>query len=86
MPTVSRFFGIIIQMFWREHAPPHFHALYGEYEALIDIRTLEVIRGSIPQRALALVLEWAALRRVELMEDWKLCQQKQLPKKIAPLV
>lgn len=85
MPTVSRFFGIIIQMFWREHAPPHFHALYGEHEALVDIRTLEVIRGRLPQRALALVLEWAALRRADLMEDWELCQQKQSPKQIAPL-
>ncbi len=47
-------------MFWREHAPPHFHALYAEYEALIDIRTLEIIKGSLPKRALALVLEWAA--------------------------
>ena len=57
MPTISQFFGIIIQMFWREHAPPHFHAMYGEYEALIDIRTLEIIRGSLPNRAQALVLE-----------------------------
>lgn len=85
MPTISQFFGIVIQMFWREHAPPHFHALYAEYEALIDIRTLEIIKGSLPKRALALVLEWAAQHRVELMEDWKLCQQKQLPKRIAPL-
>ena len=46
MPTISQFFGIIIQMFWREHAPPHFHAMYGEYEAQIDIRTLEVIVGT----------------------------------------
>ena len=72
-------------MFWREHAPPHFHALYAEYEALIDIWTLEIIKGSLPKRALALVLEWAAQYRVELMEDWNLCQQKQLPKNIAPL-
>jgi hypothetical protein len=72
-------------MFWREHAPPHFHALYAEHEALIDIRTLEVIHGRLPQRALALVLEWAALRRADLMEDWELCQQKQSPKPIAPL-
>jgi hypothetical protein len=43
MPTISQFFGIVIQMFWREHAPPHFQALYGEHEALIDIRTLAVI-------------------------------------------
>jgi hypothetical protein len=48
MPTISQFFGIVIQMFWREHAPPHFHAMYGEFEAEIDIRTLEVIVGRPP--------------------------------------
>jgi hypothetical protein len=85
MPTISQFFGIVIQVFWREHAPPHFHALYGEHEALIDMRTLEIIRGSLPRRALALVLEWASVHRAELMEDWDLCQQKQQPKPIAPL-
>ncbi|MBI4996892.1 MAG: DUF4160 domain-containing protein [Rhodocyclales bacterium] len=85
MPTVSQFFGIVIQMFWREHAPPHFHALYGEFEALIDIRTLEVIAGNLPRRAMQLVIEWAIEHRAELMEDWNLCQAKQLPKKIAPL-
>jgi hypothetical protein len=85
MPTICTFFGIIIQMFWREHAPPHFHAIYAEYEAEIDIRTLEVLRGQLPKRALALVLEWAAEHRSELMEDWNLCQAKQLPKKIQPL-
>lgn len=66
-------------------APPHFHALYGEFEALIDIRTLEVIAGSLPRRAMQLVIEWAIEHRSELMEDWNLCQAKQLPKKIAPL-
>ncbi len=85
MPTISAFYGVLIQMFWSDHGPPHFHALYAEFEALIDIRTLEVIRGKLPRRALALVLEWAALHRDELMEDWKLCEAKQLPKKIAPL-
>ncbi len=85
MPTISVFFGIVIQMFWREHAPPHFHAVYAEFEAEIDIRTLDVIRGALPRRALALVLEWATEHRVELMEDWELCQAKQLPKKIRPL-
>ena len=85
MPTISSFFGIVIQMFWREHAPPHFHALYGEYEALIDIRTLEVIAGSLPRRALTLTIEWAVEHRIELMEDWNLCQAKQMPHKIAPL-
>jgi len=48
MPTISSFFGIVIQMFWREHAPPHFHAMYAEFEVEIDIRTLEVIKGSLP--------------------------------------
>ncbi|MBL8489283.1 MAG: DUF4160 domain-containing protein [Rhodocyclaceae bacterium] len=85
MPTISAFFGIMIQMFWREHSPPHFHALYGEHEALIDIRTLEIIAGTLPRRALALTIEWAVEHRTELMEDWELCQAKQLPKKIAPL-
>jgi Domain of unknown function (DUF4160) len=72
MPTISQFFGIVIQMFWREHTPPHFHALYGEYESLIEIRTLDVIKGSLPRLAQALALEWAALHRAELMEDWNL--------------
>lgn len=85
MPTLSVFYGIIIQMFWNDHAPPHFHALYGESEVLIDIRTLEVLEGGLPRRALALVLEWAQDHRGELMEDWELCARKQHPKKIAPL-
>lgn len=85
MPTICQFFGIVIQMYWREHAPPHFHALYAEHEALIDIRTLELIGGNLPRRAMAMVREWAAEHRVELMEDWALCQSKQLPRKIPPL-
>jgi hypothetical protein len=85
MPTISVFYGIVIQMFWREHGPPHFHALYAEHEALIDLVELRVIRGSLPRRALALVLEWADEHRDELMEDWKLCSQLQTPKAIEPL-
>lgn len=85
MPTISMFYGIIIQMFWDDHAPPHFHALYSEYEVLINIATLEVIKGTMPRRALALVLEWASQHRTELLEDWNLCEKHQAPKKIAPL-
>jgi hypothetical protein len=85
MPTISVFYGIVIQMFWREHPPPHFHALYGEYEATIDLRDLRVLRGSLPRRAMALVLEWAAEHREELMEDWNLCNRLQTPKQIEPL-
>jgi len=57
MPELSRFFGIIIRMFYSDHEPAHFHAIYGEYEALIEIETLMVFRGSLARRALALVLE-----------------------------
>jgi hypothetical protein len=67
MPTISTFFGIVIQMFWREHGPPHFHAIYGEHEAVIDIRELRVTRGALPRRALALVLEWGAEYREKLL-------------------
>jgi hypothetical protein len=55
MPTISLFYGIVIQMFWRDHGPPHFHALYGDDEVLIDLRNLRVMRGSLPRRAMALV-------------------------------
>ena len=79
------FYGILIQMFWKDHAPPHFHALYAEHEAKIDIRTLEIIEGSLPKRALALVLEWASQHRIELMDDWNLCETKQPLKKIQSL-
>lgn len=85
MPTISVFYGILIQMFWNDHAPPHFHALYGEYEILVDIRTMAIIEGKMPRRALALVLEWAVQHRDELIEDWKLCEQRKSPQKIAPL-
>jgi hypothetical protein len=85
MPTISIFYGIVIQMFWADHAPPHFHVLYSEYEALVNIRTLEVIQGSLPRRALALVLEWATQHRAELLEDWSLCEKKRPLNKISPL-
>ena len=86
MPTISQFFGILIHMYIRgEHNPPHFHALYAEHEVQINIQTLEVIVGNLPRRAQTMVLEWAAEHRTELMEDWNLCQAKQLPNPINPL-
>jgi hypothetical protein len=85
VPTISVFYGIVIQIFWNEHAPPHFHALYGEHEALIDLRDLSVMRGSLPRRAMALVIEWATDHRDDIMEDWNLCRQLQPPKPIEPL-
>jgi hypothetical protein len=61
MPRISEFYGIIIEMYWSDHNPPHFHAKYGEHRAEIDIRTVELIRGRLPPKAVVLVLEWAAI-------------------------
>lgn len=85
MPTISQFYGIVVQMFWMDHDPPHFHAAYAEYEAIIDIRTLRVLRGELPRRATALVLEWAREHRAELLENWELCRRNQTPTRIRPL-
>jgi hypothetical protein len=85
MPTISVFYGVIIRMFWADHSPPHFHATYAEHEALVDIRTLRIIRGDLPRRAMALTLEWAGVHRDELLKDWELCATNRAPNKIAPL-
>jgi len=85
MPTISMFYGIIIQMFWDDHAPPHFHATYGEDKATIDILNLHVREGTLPRRATQLVLDWAELHQSELLKAWDVCQINQHPGKIAPL-
>ena len=85
MPELSRFFGVVIRMFYNDHDPPHFHASYGEHEALLGVETLEVLRGALPRRALALVLEWAVLHRAELLEAWQLASRGEPPKRIEPL-
>ena len=85
MPTISMFFGIFIRMFYDDHAPPHFHAEYGEFKVKMAIDTLEILDGYLPNRALGLVLEWAVLHRNELRADWELCVNRQQPNKIHPL-
>ncbi|MBA2649057.1 MAG: DUF4160 domain-containing protein [Legionella sp.] len=85
MPAISTFYGILIQMFWNDHAPPHFHARYGEYTGIIDINTLKMLEGNLPRRALSLILDWAELHQKELLLDWELCMKKQMPNKIEPL-
>ena len=85
MPEVSRFFGIVIRMYFSDHQPPHFHAVYGEHEALIQIETLAVYRGDLPGRAMSLVREWAGLHRPELQRDWELARQGQAVEPILPL-
>jgi hypothetical protein len=72
-------------MFFDEHAPPHFHAKYAEYEASIEIQTLSLLRGQLPPKALSLVVEWAALHQDELLSDWELAELRTELNPIAPL-
>jgi phosphomannomutase len=85
MPEVSRFYGIVIALYYNEHNPPHFHAKYGDYKAEIDIQTLQILKGDLPKRAKALVLEWADEHRNELMQDWELARKNQELNDIEPL-
>ena len=85
MPVICQFLGIVIRMFFNDHAPPHFHAEYNAFKAVVGLETLEVMEGRLPPRARALVLDWAAQHRAELMADWELCRAKQPPRPIAPL-
>jgi hypothetical protein len=84
MPVISRFFGIIIFMYWREHAPPHFHAKYQEQEITVEIETGKVA-GHMGARALTLIQEWREMHRVELLADWRLAEQKRSLHRIPPL-
>lgn len=85
MPEISRFYGIIIRMFWNDHPPAHFHAIYGSHEAIIEIETSEMIAGSLPLGADSLVKQWIELHRNELKEDWELARAKQPLRSIDPL-
>lgn len=85
MPCVSRFFGIAIYFYFNEHSPPHFHAIYGENEAIYEIQTLRVYAGDLPRRAHNMVLEWADLHRQELIECWARSQAGRQPGRIEPL-
>ena len=85
MPTISRFFGIAIRMYYDDHGRPHFHAHYGNSSAKIDIETLEVIEGKLPRRALGLVIDWAAQYRNELLVDWQLAEEHLPLNEIPPL-
>lgn len=85
MPEISRFFGIVIKMYFEDHLPPHFHAEYGEHEAVIDIRTLVVIGGQLPPRVLGLVVEWASQHQVEMLVLWERASRRQPLHKLPPL-
>jgi Domain of unknown function (DUF4160) len=85
MPEISRFYGIVVQMYFGDHPPPHFHAIYAGDSAKIDIDGLFVIDGRLPPRALSLVTEWAAIHQAELRAAFHRAASLQQPGKIDPL-
>ena len=84
MPVISRFFGIVIVMLYRDHAPPHFHATYSEFEVSVNIVD-GTVTGDFPRRALVLVLEWWELHKSELMADWERARARLPLEPIPPL-
>ena len=85
MPEISRFYGIIIYIYYDDHNPPHFHAVYGDLEAQISIDSLSLIAGHLPPRAFGLVIEWAVMHKKELVENWREAEKHQPLNKIEPL-
>ena len=85
MPEISRFFGIVMAMYFNDHEPPHFHARYAGHKALIAIETLNVLEGSLPPRVLGLAVEWAALHRQELLANWERARIQEPLNAIDPL-
>ena len=85
MPEVSRFYGIIIRFYYRDHPPTHFHAIYGEHEALVEIETGSIHKGHLPKTAYDLVEQWRTLRLHELREDWSRAREQRPLLRIAPL-
>jgi hypothetical protein len=87
MPTISMFYGIVIRMYCdkSEHNPPHFHAYYQEHSVVVDINTGEILQGSLPPKQSKLVLAWAELHKEDLLADWQLAANGELPFKIDPL-
>ena len=85
MPEISRFYGIIISMFYEDHNPPHFHARYSNEKATIRIEDLSILSGQLPPRALGLVMEWAFIHKDELLKNWNLASEHEVLNKIDPL-
>ena len=85
MPELSRFLGIVVAMYYNDHAPPHFHARYGSSEIRVEITSGRILSGTLPRRAQGLVLEWLELHRDELLADWRLAEERRPLNKIEPL-
>lgn len=86
MPEISRFLGIVIAMYYKEHQPAHFHAKYGDQTGVFSITDLKLVEGHLPKRVMSLVLEWAFEHRDELIQDWEFAITNKPLHKIPPLV
>ncbi len=84
MPIISKFFGIVVYMYWKDHSPPHFHAKYGDEEIVVDIKS-GALSGNMSKRAIKLIQEWRLLHKKELLNNWKLAEQKKAMMAINPL-
>ena len=84
MPIISRFFGIIIYMYWRDHAPPHFHAKYGDQEITVEIES-GIVTGNMSKRAKKMIQEWRENHKEELLTDWTLAEKRKTLNRIEPL-
>ena len=84
MPVIARFYGLTIKMYLlgKEHNPPHIHALYGDYNGVIDIQTLDMIEGDLPGKGLAMVREWMAAHQQELLDMWNTQNFRTLPPRV----
>jgi hypothetical protein len=85
MPRISDFYGIAIYMYYTDHPPPHFHAIYAQYDASVNINTLEILDGKLPKRVNSLVVEWASKYQTELQHNWQLARDKEALQRIPPL-
>jgi hypothetical protein len=85
MPEISRFFGIIIAMYYNDHPPPHFHVRYGQQQAIIEIQSLAVLEEKLSSRVLGLIIEWASTHQVKLLQNWELARQQEPLESVQPL-
>ncbi len=85
MPEISRFFGVVISIYWKEHGVPHFHAKYGGARASFSIEDVRLLEGKLPPRVVAFIVEWGIMHQAELLEDWNLAIDKKALRPIKPL-
>jgi hypothetical protein len=85
VPTISEFHGIVIRMFFADHAPPHLHATYGEFEGIVGLDPVMIVAGRLPARIENMVAEWIALHQQELLANWERGQQLEALQRVDPL-